>query len=936
MLRLSLTTLTLCACAAAALAVPAKQGLLNYPQPDGTTVSISLYGDEHSHRYETADGYQLLPGAGGALEYARLDGSRLVSTGIVATDVARRPASVKQMLANLPVEQMRAVAIDAAEQRMLKAPAKVSTGLINNYPTTGSPKAMVLLVEFEDVKFSTPDANKAFTDLLTKPGYDHAGATGSALDYFKDQSNGIFTPDFQVFGPITVPHGESYYGYSTATAYDAQAWKMVQDACIKLHEDRPDLDWSEFDNDGDGYVDNIFIFYAGYGENEGAPDWTIWPHSANLVTFYNIELTFNGVTVANYACTNELQGTSGTTRAGIGTFCHEYSHVLGLPDYYPTNGSGAFTPGDYEIMDHGSYNNSGNTPPNYSAVSRYSVGWLNPRVISGSEDVSLPSIESNEALMIHTDLEREYYILENRQRSGWDSYIPGHGMLVWHVDFDRSTWINNKVNNDSRHQCIDLIEADNVPTAETRSADPFPGSSNVRRYTADSTPAFISWTGYDPGLPITDIHEADGVITFTVGEGGAVIPAVKALDATDVTPVSFTANWEPGQGVYRYEVDVCMAPAVVPFMTLQVSSANQVEITGLTPATDYSYVVRAKSDDRTSPSSNRVTVTTLPPTFEQLAVNPLPAENVASDAFTARWSELEGAADYRLTVVEKIPVDPAYQSVDFTRNEAGDRMPEGWTSSSNTTGSLKGYYGQAAPSLRLTNAGDRITTPTFVDKDINSISFWYRGNSTADDAELLIEVLVDGTWSPVTRINPLSRSEGVTVTVGPDADIVMPQGAKCVRLTFGKQTTGSLYIDDIVMGYGATYRSEAVNGYADAPQGLVTSAEVLGLRPSTTYYYTVRAVDAAGLSTVPSSEIKVTTLAQSAIESVDAAGNPFTLTAGAGFIAVKAAAGTRVRIYDLAGRLEATAIVPLSGSVNIPVACGFHAVEPFGRIVMVP
>ncbi len=939
MLRQSITTLLLAGCALGALAVPAKPGILSYPQPDGTMLSVTLHGDEHGSWYETEDGYVLLPNAAGALEYATMNQGRLVSTGVRALQIAERPAAQRSLLASLPKAQLLETARKSAQESSVaaRAPrrAAATTGLINNYPKTGSPKAMVLLVEFQDVQFKTPDANNAFQQLATQPGYSYGGATGSTLDYFKAQSGGIFTPDFQVFGPIRVDQNESYYGAAQGMNRDAQAWLMVRDACIKLHEQQPDLDWSEYDNDGDGFVDNIFVFYAGYGQNEGAPDWTIWPHSANLFTFYGIVVEYNGVKIGNYACTNELQGTAGTVRAGIGTFCHEYSHVLGLPDFYVTNGaSSTHTPGAFELMDSGSYNNNGNTPPNYSAYERFCMGWMNPRELTGPEDVSLNPLDSGESLLITTDKAEEYFILENRQRTGWDTYLPGHGMLVWHVDYDEPSWINNKVNNDQSHQRIDLVEADNLPGAATQSGDPFPGTSNVRNFTSLTTPAMRCWTGYDPQMPLTDIHEAEGVITFKVKGGGEVLAPVTASEAVDVTPVSFTATWQPGVGAYEYEVDICKAPLLVPFLTLQVKDATRVAVTGLDPETEYSYVVRAVSDDRKSVDSNRISVLTLPPTFEQREVEPLEAENVGDSFFTARWNELEGAEKYHLSVVEKIPVNPSYQTVDFTKDELGNLLPSGWTTTSATTGSLKGYYGEAAPALRLTNSSDRLTSPNFGEQDVNSLSFWYRGNSTGDDSSLIVEALVDGAWERVLTVTPVDKTEAHTVSLDSESDIRMPQGAKAVRITFDKEGTGSVYIDDVVVGYGASYNSISHPDYDDADCGSNTSAVVENVEPSTTYYYSVRAVDSTGLSTPQSREVKVTTGELGAVESVEA--SLCTIITRAGVIEVRGTAGERVMVYDMAGRLEATARIGADGRVRIPAQQGLHLVAPFGKTVTVP
>jgi len=182
---------------------------------------------------------------------------------------------------------------------------------------------------------------------------------------------------------------------------------MARDGIIALREQHPEIDFSQYDNDGDGEVDYIFIFYAGYGQNEGAPDWTIWPHAAKLWDFYGIDCSYNGVRFNDYACTNELQGNRGTVRTGIGTFVHEYSHILGLMDIYPTRLSGSareVSCGSYDVMDSGSYNNHGNTPPCFSAFERYSLGWLSPRKLTGPENIILdPLHTTNTALLIDTE-----------------------------------------------------------------------------------------------------------------------------------------------------------------------------------------------------------------------------------------------------------------------------------------------------------------------------------------------------------------------------------------------------------------------------------------------------------------------------------------------------------------------------------------------------
>ena len=811
----ALLTSALSLMALSALAVPAKPGIHTYVQPDGSTVQVQLVGDEWGRYYLTPEGQILLPDEQGRLTPTELDAMTL--------------------------------------QRRFAARKRIPSELVTDYPTIGSPKALVLLVEFQDVKFSVENPAQAFNDLLNKPGYDYNGATGSALDYYRDNSMGRFTPDFQVYGPVTLPETEPYYGNSSASLYDMQGWLMARDGVIALHETYPDLDFSQFDNNGDGFVDNVFIFYAGYGENEGAPDWTIWPHAAQLWDMYNIDVTFNGVKVNKYACTNELQGTRGQTLTGIGTFVHEFSHILGLMDIYPTLLSSAsrdVSPGSWCVMDLGSYNNSGNTPPLLNAFERYILGWLNPRKLTGPENVTLePLATGNAAVVIETEREGEFYIFENRRQTGWDAGTGGHGMLAWHIDYDRQTWADNHINNEFSHQRVDLVEADGVYGEETRSGDPFPGAGSVRSFTADTRPAMSTWIGETLDMPITDIYEIDGQITFRVKGGGDALAIPEALEATDVTPTAFTANWSLVSGISDYEVDVFKGESGVPFLTQKVSSKTSLAVSGLTPETDYAYLVRSCHDGRQSANSNRITVTTLPPSIDMLAPIALDATDISATSFVANWEPLDGATGYRLSVYRKQLIDPQVETVDFT---GGISLPEGWSTNVASTGSVSGYWGESAPSLRMTYDGDRLTTAAY-SGGINSLSFWYRGNSTDAEASLTVESLKDGQWTAIHTIQPLIKTEGTNVTLN--------TSDQCLRIVFHKGQKGSLYLDDIRLEHDASFTPIYHLEAQDC--GMATGYEVTGLEPLTRYYYMVKAE-----GSLWSDEISVMTADESALREI--------------------------------------------------------------------
>jgi len=916
-----------------AYSVPALPGLIEMKQPDGSTITVSLHGDEHFHYYATADGFPLFPDAQGFLCYAVPDeAGQLSASSVRAHNASERSEAETAFVRNIDKEavmgRMAAKRRTAFAQRRTGNQTKSFSDMMTNYPTIGSPKALILLVEYTDVKFATPNALEEFTKLMTQKGYDYNGATGSARDYFVDNSNGKFTPDFQVYGPITLPHNMAYYGSPTANMYDSKPWEMVTDGCRILKE-TTGLDFSQFDNDGDGFVDNVFVFYAGYGQNSGADVNSVWPHAANIWTYYNINLTLDGVKVGNYACTNELQGNSGTVRTGIGTFCHEFSHVLGLPDMYPTDNSSGFTPGPFELMDTGPYNNGGNTPPYMSAYDRISLRWLHPRELTGPETVTLNDIASNEAYLIRTISENEYYLFENRQQKGWDAFIPGHGMLAWHIDYDAAVWKGNYVNNTPAHQRIDIVEADNMPSSTTRAGDPFPGANNVTRFTDGTVPAMSTWTSVKIGKPITDILEQDGIISFKVCGGGERIEAVEALPATLAAPTSFRAHWNGRVTINQYEIDVCRKGEVVPEQTLTKETKSMadcyIDIEGLTPSTTYTYVVRAIDGNMKSSDSNPVEVTTTAPTFDMLQVKALEASGIETHAFTARWEPLEGAESYELSVYAKDYVVPVHDLVDFSANPLA---PEGWYVSSSSTSGVAGTFGAARPSLRMLSDNDLISSPVY-EFDINEFSFWC-GASKDIDGTLQVEVLRNDNWSTLATIDLGSGFSAHTVSFTSGSIPAVPTGVRSVRLTF-KRTAGTLYIDDVDIAYNGSSVPVYANGFDHLDVGTATEKRVDGLTGSTQYFYTVTA-HKEGLSSVESDEIALMTRASTGIETATSGALSFSRHGQTLFVGNPTDGATTLTVYDLNGRLLRSCPLPARATLQVPLGeKGVYVVRAAGR-----
>ena len=511
----------LCLSALSAAAVPARRGPVTVKQPDGTYITVCKTGDEFNHFTTTSDGILLTTNADGIYCYGRLSVSGVVeSTGIKAVDAELR--------STLPAEAVHfnmqeAMALRRASGLQRRASGNTALGRgEKTFPAMGDVNALILLVEYKDVKFTLDDPYRYFNDMLNKEGFSEYGGTGSCKDYFLDNSNGQFRPHFDVYGPITLSKNRSYYG-GNVKGEDAAPREMVSEACELADKE---IDFSRYDNDGDGYVDNVFVFYAGQGEADYGPADSVWPHSWNL----NPSLTLDNVIISQYACSNEWQE---DTPGGIGTFVHEFSHVMGLPDLYSTTYAYPLvcTPGGYSVLDYGPYNNDGRTPPSYSVFERNAMGWLVPEVLSEPANVTLGEIqESNKGYIIPTAKDTEFYLLENRQKKGWDAYLPGHGMLIWHVDYNATTWTQNTVNNDKSHQGVDLCEADGRDSKNQRTqGDAFPGSANVTRY----QPRW--WTGGTASIKLSGITETEGRISFAMEEAEAPGDYLSVYDVVNGT-----------------------------------------------------------------------------------------------------------------------------------------------------------------------------------------------------------------------------------------------------------------------------------------------------------------------------------------------------------------------------------------------------------------
>lgn len=529
-----------------ASAVPARPGLRTFIASDGSEIRVRLVGDEFSHIFFSEDGYPLIQ-SGELFNLCDIDADgKLIDSGIELTSPLSKRAL--DFISNLNLQvahsslshrafrnraarsiKSRTKSIsfssESSESDIDAPPFEKGYGLFPgvSFPAYGEQKSMVILVQYADVKFTHPDAAGYFSGMLNEDGFSEYGATGCAAEYFRLNSNGAFRPEFDLYGPITLSHPRSYYGANDSEGFDLHPEEMVIEACRQLDDI---VDFNDYDRNHDGIIDNIFIFYAGQGENSYGSKDTVWPHSWNVSEVS--ENYFDGLLLDSYGCTNEWNL---NRPDGVGTFIHEFSHVIGLPDIYSTNYTGAFTAGAWSALDHGSYNNNGMTPPLYGAFERYALGWCEPKLLAGPESVSLSPVSDNVVAIIPTERENEFFLLENRQQQGWDAFIPGHGMLVWHVDYDEDIWRENIVNDNKRHQYVDIVEADNSPTAGSRSGDTFPGSAFVTSFTPSTLPALKSWSGTSVDVPLTNIREEGKMVSFDVCGGASALDPDPGLDS---------------------------------------------------------------------------------------------------------------------------------------------------------------------------------------------------------------------------------------------------------------------------------------------------------------------------------------------------------------------------------------------------------------------
>ena len=503
-----IASIAIAMCVVASWAVKADPTPTVVTQPDGTQLTIIVHGDEDCNWYTTSDGVLLYP-IGNSYFVASISANgEIAPTTLLAHERSMRSDNETSIIAKQDKAAFYS-AIKGRQQQYRARRISIGTAATSYFPHTGSPKALVILVEFSDTLFSVSEPSVVFNEYLNHEGSsmpDHSNYErrnhGSVKQYFNDMSNGAFTPQFDVYGPVRMEKPSAYYGEGTDNM--TRIKEMIVAACDSIDKD---VDFTEYDQDGDGFVDLVYVIYAGYSQSVGGNSVDcIWPKSGTLGSVSN---TFDGMKINRFGINNELNYYPGrkfnsypeiTKRInGIGLFCHEFSHTLGFPDLYCELEVDNQELEYWDLMDGGEYVDNGYTPAPYSPWEKEVAGWTTIDEITEAKQITLAD---GQAVRIKSDTNDEYIILLNMQNNGWAKAMLGHGMLVYRIDYPYdSVNLFDKPNAiTSGKPAVTLLPADGLLISSYRVydsepsdtkpysiteyinshyGDPYPGTSNV-------------------------------------------------------------------------------------------------------------------------------------------------------------------------------------------------------------------------------------------------------------------------------------------------------------------------------------------------------------------------------------------------------------------------------------------------------------------------
>lgn len=855
-----------CLSAVLLLAVPASPEVFTVVQSDGSELRVRLTGDEWSSYMLTEDGYAIRKSESGYC-YLRFTATGDVQeTDMLAHNLLLRTSSEKAFLGSM---QKGIVVSERVQNQRRVAQQKQA---VSSYPLTGSPKSLVILVNFSDLKFVISNPQEAYTRLLNEEGYSDNGGVGSARDYFKACSNGVFSPQFDVYGPYDLDESYSYYGANSGNSSNVHAREMIVQACTKAYEAGVDL--SQYDTDGNGVIDNVFVYYAGHNEAEGGGENTVWPHRSVVVN----SPTYGTVRIFDYACTSELRSSRGSQMCGIGTFCHEFGHVLGLPDFYDTDNSYRYTVGSWSIMCSGSYNGNGKTPPAYTAYERFMLGWLSPVQLTEAGRYSLSPLNTdNTAYLIANGAHNlsgsnpspvEFLLLENRQYVGWDSpasSIAGSGMLIWHIIYNASAWSNNTPNNGT--QLRYYVEAAHGGTqTSSLASDPFPGTKGVTQFSpklSDGTVLSPLLDIQELGTDISFVYKNDGVQKFLL------FPS--PLEAFQSYYDSSTRRSTPAvqqvllQGM---SLDPESPVSVTSKDGFQLSSDSTVWGTSLSLQVQADSTIEQAFWLRYNPQAMRCSEVTSSLTVRQgnnmevvslsgSSQRPVYIRQPEFKAFTdvtpytaiVNWEPQTDAEFYYLTVYELS--DNRSTTVQSFENFSSEVsiIEEGW--SSNFVRVTSTAHSDGTYAIWFKENKEEVSTPTYI-QPITGLSFWYNAFTTSDESVGVITLnAYNGTeWKKVDEVEVLRTSRKQTYS----ASFSEEDNYIAFQLVYESLGGTGVAVD----AFSVTCNKEAVYLYkgrecsiesmnvSGVDPSLYTCYYLNGLTPNKDYYFQIQCSESKG------------------------------------------------------------------------------------------
>ncbi|MBC7426016.1 MAG: M6 family metalloprotease domain-containing protein [Bacteroidia bacterium] len=484
---------------------PAYNGSVLITQPDGSTLEVVGKGNSVISYTETTDGYTLLKNSEGIYEYAIQDlQGEMNPSGIKAHNTANRSNVEAVTLQNIP--KMIRMSENSSQLRSSLPPGKHYDGAAAQFPTKGKRKVLLILMEFPNLPATIPASE--FVKFMNEPGFS---GTGSFRDYYLENSNGQLDLDADVMGWYMAKNNYQVYGN---TSGNTAAVPLVAEAVDAA--EAAGVDFSKYDNNNDGKVDAVIIIHSGLGAEQGSQLQYIWSHRWSLSG--TSKRTYDSVVISDYSINPEKRSWG---MVGIGVMTHEFGHLLGLPDLYDTKNAGEGI-GEWGLMGSCGWLNSENTPCHMEAWSKSYLGWINPTVIDTDGAYMLDTFSTTKmTYRINTPNPSEYFLLENRQKIGFDTYLKGSGMAVFHINEDKTnTWpLFNSVNGDVNDEGVALIQADGLRHLEKKTnrsdaGDLFPGSKNKTELAPYTTPNTSNNMGDVTDLYFTDIKSINGKIYF--------------------------------------------------------------------------------------------------------------------------------------------------------------------------------------------------------------------------------------------------------------------------------------------------------------------------------------------------------------------------------------------------------------------------------------